>query len=111
MHLKSARKKAFLFATLLISFIYLSVLDYSYAGDIDDGITIDEISSENILRKNPNIAYIKRYAETQVSLKKGKNPKKSNSCDQGSATVEPGAKVRNIYVITKGKGNAVYCNK
>jgi hypothetical protein len=111
MHLKSARKKTFFFVILLMSTIYLSVLDDSYANDMDDGITTDEISSENILKKNPNIAYIKRYAETQVHLKRGQAHKKSNSCDQGSATVEPGAKVKNIYVITKGTRNTVYCSK
>lgn len=108
---KKTRKNAFLFVTLLISAIYLSALDYCYAGDIDDGIKTDDISNTDELIKNINISYIKRYAKTVVSLKKGKDAKKSNNCTQGSAIIEPGAKVRDIFVITDSKGNTVYCNK
>lgn len=81
------------FCTLLFTISLISCP--LYAGDLDDGIGIDEDINDNI-QLSPNIDFIKRNALAKAR----RNTDKNSGCGgTGNQTFGPGADLRNATIV------------
>lgn len=91
--------------THLAMILVLAACFYAHAGDLDDGIKIDEkIEKYDALeRPGTNIQYIKRSAKAAAAAGNGNTYTGSGDIAVGSVINQPGAELRDVTIIFNGE--------
>jgi hypothetical protein len=109
--MKTLRLHSAIFALFHLLFIFF-LIPFGLAGDLDDGIPIDDkIEDYDKIKKDRNILCLERHARTKLAIRDEKKlletDDDASAAIQGSIIIGPGVKPGDITLIYKGNNNNV----
>ncbi len=79
----------------------------SVAGDLDDGIGIDQPINDD-LSLDKNIKFITRKAIAKAKSQQGGG---TSACGSGNVVIGPGSKVKEVINVSTNKGTTAVCGQ